>query len=139
MGKRPFSSIVQYTLQDGSPLSFSCDSTTKKQRISSEEELSQLEPVTERVTMWFLNNQHSLPKTEERLSHLLHHLCKISVVVDPHIVYYHLLLNGVLIEDNEENIHVNREFNINQLRGFIPEETSGLSSTLSLDFTSNSQ
>ena len=110
----------------------------KKARFSTEEEQFQLEPVIERVLSWLNENPRSHPKTEEKLSKLLASLCKISVTVDPQIVYYHLLLNGVIHEHHSGEIEINYHFNINSLKGFILDG-SGISPTLSPDFCATMQ
>ena len=128
LGKRS-SWFIKY---DGVDSSFTWQAP-KKQRISTEEELLQLEPVTERVLLWFTTNSHNLPKTEDKLTRLLSSLCKISVTIDPQIVYFHLLLNGVLREDPQTGeVQINWQFN-ESLRGFVLD-SSGLSPTLSPDF-----
>ena len=136
LGKRSHA-CIHYdidTREWGSTGGFSFENI-KKQRISTQEELDQLEPVADRVLHWFLNNQPNLPKTLEKLTNLMSHLCKISVTVDPQIVYYHLLLNGVVVEVTPEKVLVNTNFDRPELRGFILDH-SGLSPTLSSDFCS---
>lgn len=129
LGKRPFW-FVQYDLNDNNSAR-----PTKQQRLCTEEELQQIEPMVERVLEWLFNNPKSFPKSEKKFTKLLTNLCKISITVDTQVIYYHLLLNGVISEDPYGNIQVYNQFNVNHLRGFILDD-SGISPTLSIDFCS---
>lgn len=130
LGKRPF-----WYIQYGSDCNITAEPRAcKRPRVCSEEELLQLDPIAERVLVWLRNNPNNIPKTEDKLAKLLVSLCKISVTVDTQIIYYHLLLNG-LIQENCGNIEINNNFDLASLRGFILDG-SGLSPTLSIDFCS---
>ena len=79
----------------------------KRKRILSEDQISQLDGVVQEIIWWISEHQNNLPKTRTELSDIFTIFCEDFVQVDPRIIYYHLLLNGILSINDDGNLCTN--------------------------------
>ena len=108
--------------------------SSKRQRVVTPEQYKNLEPVAQKVITWLADNLNQLPSTEEHLMMIINSI-SCNVKVDENIVFYHLLLNGLVeFKPDSDLFQINTEFDVNKpLQGFVLGNTDP-TTILSPDF-----
>ena len=95
------------------------DDTNKRKRLLSEDQVSQLDGVVQEIIWWISEHQNNLPKTRTELSEIFSIFCEDFVQVDPKIIYYHLLLNGILTVNDAGDLCTNVNNSPTYLQAFV--------------------
>eukprot|EP00007_Cunea_sp_BSH-02190019_P002095 CAMPEP_0174245890 /NCGR_PEP_ID=MMETSP0417-20130205/41098_1 /TAXON_ID=242541 /ORGANISM="Mayorella sp, Strain BSH-02190019" /LENGTH=247 /DNA_ID=CAMNT_0015325715 /DNA_START=40 /DNA_END=779 /DNA_ORIENTATION=- len=94
-----------------------------------------VDPIFRRVVLWLFENQRCLPRTGSAFRNAIQSQCSRQVQVDPLVILYHLLFNGVLtlkLAGGHEMIQLAEQPHkpVDQFVGIVPTGSAGTESTI---------
>jgi len=109
----------------------------KKKKIWNQRESLDVEPILAKVLRWLNSvNTSQLPKSINELEQNITSICHVKIRIDTTVLFYHLLLNNVLVFDGNNKFLPNPHYNINSRSfvGFVLDDTAANHSIFSPEF-----